>query len=70
MDFAPTNGPNAMANLGRLRFRLRAAMVAFAMPFQVIPLSGEQVRVRHMEGLMHGFLPCVLPMASALPTVR
>src|SRR5205814_8248350 len=27
-----------------------------AAPFQAIPLSGEQVRVRHMEGLMHGFL--------------
>jgi hypothetical protein len=55
-----------MANLGRLRFRLRAAMVAFAMPFQVIPLSGEQVRVRHMEGLMHGFLALCTPDGKRL----
>jgi len=38
--------------LGRFWFNL----LACAAPFQVIPLSGEQVPVRHMEGLMHGFL--------------
>jgi len=42
--------------LGRFWFRLLAAMLACAAPFQTIPLTAEQVRVRHMEGLMHGFL--------------
>src|SRR5437667_3838927 len=42
--------------LGRFWFRLLAAMLACAAPFQTIPLTAEQVPVRHMEGLMHGFL--------------
>src|SRR6266481_6374216 len=41
---------------GRLWFRLLAALLACAVPFQTILLTAEQVRVRHMEGLMHGFL--------------
>jgi hypothetical protein len=31
-------------------------MLAYAIPFQPTRLTAEQVRVRHMEGLMHGFL--------------
>src|SRR5437867_6207048 len=42
--------------LGHFWFRLLAAMLACAAPFQTIPLTAEQVPVRHMEGLMHGFL--------------
>src|SRR4051794_22147424 len=42
--------------LGRFWFKLLVALLACAAPFQVMPLSGEQVPVRHMEGLMHGFL--------------
>src|SRR5438477_12074239 len=41
--------------LGRFWFRLLAALLACAAAFQVISLSGEQVPVHHMEGLMHGF---------------
>ena len=33
-----------------------ALLVAYAAPLQTIPLTAEQVRVRHTEGLMHGFL--------------
>jgi hypothetical protein len=58
-----------MANLGRFCFRLLAAMLACAAPFEPI-LSADQVPVRHMEGLMHGFLALRTLMASALPTVR
>ena len=36
--------------------RLLAFLLACAVPFQTIPLTAEQVRVRHVEGLMHGFL--------------
>src|SRR2546426_9621477 len=42
--------------LGHSWFRLLAVLLACAAPFQTIPLTAEQVRVRHMEGLMHGFL--------------
>ena len=56
--------------LGRFWFRLLAAMLACAAPFQTIPLTAEQVRVRHMEGLMPAFLHCAPFMAGALPTVR
>src|SRR6267154_778636 len=45
-----------MAELGHFRFRIMAALLACAAPFQTIPLTAEQVPVRHMEGLMHGFL--------------
>jgi hypothetical protein len=41
---------------GRFWFRLLAALLACATPFQTIPLTADQVPVRHMEGLMHGFL--------------
>ena len=37
-------------------FRMLAVLLAYAAPFQTIPLTADQVRVRHMEGLMHGFL--------------
>src|SRR5258705_7003615 len=45
-----------MAKSGYFRFRLLAVLLACAAPFQTIPLTAEQVPVRHMEGLMHGFL--------------
>src|SRR6266576_276997 len=45
-----------MAKSGHFRMRLLASLLACAVPFQTIPLTAEQVRVRHMEGLMHGFL--------------
>ncbi len=37
--------------LGHFWFRLLAVLLACAAPFQTIPLTAEQVRVRHMEGL-------------------
>src|SRR2546429_8525412 len=43
-----------MANLGQFWFRMLAILLACV--FETIPLSGDQVRVRHMEGLMHVFL--------------
>src|SRR2546429_3447157 len=43
-----------MANLGQFWFRMLAILLACV--FETIPLTGDQVRVRHMEGLMHGFL--------------
>ena len=51
-----TNGLEDMAKLGHFWLRLLATLLACAAPFQTIPLAAEQVRVRHMEGLMHGFL--------------
>ena len=45
-----------MAKLGRFWFRLLAAVLACAAPLEPILLSADQVRVRHTEGLMHGFL--------------
>jgi len=41
---------------GRFWFSLLAALLAVATPFEPIPLTADQVPVRHMEGLMHGFL--------------
>src|SRR5882757_5765285 len=43
-------------SLGHFWFRVLAALLACAAPFQTISLTAEQVPVRHMEGLMHGFL--------------
>src|SRR6266487_3201261 len=45
-----------MAKLGYFWFGSLAALFASAALFQTIPLTAEQVPVRHMEGLMHGFL--------------
>src|SRR5438445_6270104 len=45
-----------LANARTFWFRLLAVLLVCAAPFQTIPLAAEQVRVRHMEGLMHGFL--------------
>jgi hypothetical protein len=42
--------------LGRFWFRLLAALLACAAAFEPILLSADQVPVRHIEGLMHGFL--------------
>src|SRR5438552_882319 len=56
MSFGATNGFDGMAKLGHFWFRMLAVLVACAAPFQTIPLTADQVRVRHMEGLMHGFL--------------
>ncbi len=33
-----------------------AVLLACAAPFQTIPLIADQIPVRHVEGLMHGFL--------------
>lgn len=43
-------------NVRTIWFRLPAAVLTCAAPFRTVPLIAEQVRVRHMEGLMHGFL--------------
>src|SRR5436190_4323204 len=56
MSFGAANGLDDMANVRTFWFRLLAVLLACAVPFQTIPLTAEQVRVRHMEGLMHGFL--------------
>src|SRR5438477_4200592 len=45
-----------MAKLGHFWFRMLAVSLACLAPFQTIPLTADQVRVRNMEGLMHGFL--------------
>src|SRR2546427_1908537 len=45
-----------MANLGHFWFRMLALLLVCTAPFQTIPLTADQVPVRHMEGLMHGFL--------------
>src|SRR6266550_6046335 len=42
--------------LGRFCYRLLATLLACAAPFEPILVSADQVPVRHMEGLMHGFL--------------
>jgi hypothetical protein len=44
-----------MAKLRHFCFML-AVLLACAVTFEPIPLTAEQVSVRHMEGLMHGFL--------------
>src|ERR1700732_4784633 len=44
---------------GRQRFAVRiklSVVMAFAILFQPIELPADTVRVRHLEGLMHGFL--------------
>src|SRR5437868_9803803 len=56
MSFGAANCLDDMANVRTFWFRLLAVLLACAAPFQTIPLTAEQVRVRHMEGLMHGFL--------------
>jgi hypothetical protein len=56
MGCGAANGLDHMANLGHFRFRMLPVLLACAAIFQIIPLSAEQVPVRHMEGLMHGFL--------------
>src|SRR5881275_99575 len=56
MSFGAANGLDDMANVRTFWFRLLAVLLACAAPFQTIPLTAEQVRVRHTEGLMHGFL--------------
>jgi hypothetical protein len=43
-----------MPKLGQFWFRMLAILLACV--FETIPLTGDQVSVRHMEGLMHGFL--------------
>jgi hypothetical protein len=56
MGCGSANGLDYMANLGHLRFCMLAVLLACAATFQTVPLSAEQVPVRHTEGLMHGFL--------------
>ena len=56
MSFGAANDLDDMANVRTFWFRLLAVLLACAAPFQTISLTAEQVRVRHMEGLMHGFL--------------
>jgi hypothetical protein len=43
-----------MGKLGQFSFRMLAILLACAVG--TIPLTGDEVRVRHKEGLMHGFL--------------
>jgi hypothetical protein len=43
-----------MAKLGQFWFRTLAILLTCAL--QTIPLTGDEVHVRNMEGLMHGFL--------------
>src|SRR6266853_2271964 len=43
-----------MAKLGQFWFRMLAILLAGV--FETIPLTGDEVHVRHREGLMHGFL--------------
>src|SRR6266550_4072240 len=43
-----------MGNLGQFWFRILAIVLACALG--TIPLTGDEVHVRHREGLMHGFL--------------
>ena len=43
-----------MVKLGQFRFRMLAILLACAVA--TIPLTGDEVHVRHREGLMHGFL--------------
>src|SRR3989475_4272494 len=45
-----------MARLGHFWFRMLALLLACLATFHAIPLTADQVPVRHMEGLMHGFL--------------
>src|SRR5438132_8866794 len=50
------NGLDDMANSGHFWFRMLAVLLVCAPTFRTILLTAEQVTVRHMEGLMHGFL--------------
>ena len=45
-----------MAKARHVYFGSLAALFAFAVLFPTIPLTAEQVAVRHREGLTHGFL--------------
>ena len=45
-----------MAKLRHFRFRLLGALLVCTVPFQTISLTADQVPVRHVEGLIHGFL--------------
>src|SRR5438094_10225737 len=45
-----------MAKLGHFWFRMLAVLLACLATFQTVPLTADQVPVRHTEGLMHGFL--------------
>ena len=49
-----THSFDDMVKLGQFWFRVLAILLACV--FETIPLTGDQVHVRHMEGLMHGFL--------------
>jgi len=48
--------PMKLRTLGHFWFRLLTILLACAAPFEPILVSADQVPVRHMEGLMHGFL--------------
>src|SRR5256714_10404108 len=45
-----------MVKLGYFWFRMLAVLLTCVAMFQTTPLTADQVHVRHMEGLMHGFL--------------
>jgi hypothetical protein len=53
-ELGARNSFDDMAKLGQFWFRMLAILLACV--FETIPLTGDQVHVRHMEGLMHGFL--------------
>jgi hypothetical protein len=55
-SFGATNSVNDTPKLRHFCFRLLAVLLACALTLETIPLTAEQVSVRHMEGLMHGFL--------------
>src|SRR6266542_4779239 len=45
-----------LRTLGHVGFRLLGSLLVSAASFEPILVSADQVPVRHMEGLMHGFL--------------
>src|SRR5213592_1305627 len=45
-----------MAKLGHCWVRRLALWLSCVVPFHTIPLTADQIPVRHMAGLMHGFL--------------
>ncbi len=45
-----------LQSLSHFRFRLLGILLVSAALFEPILVSADQVPVRHMEGLMHGFL--------------
>src|SRR5438477_4222634 len=53
-ELLATNSVDDMARLGQFWFCMLAILLACV--FETTPLTGDQVHVRHMEGLMHGFL--------------